>query len=627
MSGTKMIALQAHNGQYVCAEGGGGREVVANRNWIREWETFKLIDRGNNKVALQAHNGQYVCAEGGGGREVVANRNWIREWETFKLVIVRGGPSNNAEIQKSQSRVPSSMKPGETQRVTIRVKNSGNTTWRKSDMYRLGTHFSNQVDWSGFTCGGYRRSTADARAYLCHDVAPGRTHDFVFDILMPPGATGSRNLAVRMVQDGVEWFGESVSWILKVSDGALALSTGWENGEPHGFVNTIQYKRSVSGYLPTVPPECGRRKGEIQRSGSYSLMIAGKSEASYAYCYYNVFDVNIPVKQNTKLSYWIYHYEGTPQISVDGHFTDRKTIRDFKKDGRFLTDQKGVRIHPAARNDPMKRWHYVEVDLSLAAGKTLDFIMFAFDNGNNGYKGRYRAYVDDFKLETVSDGGPYDLVDYVLGDSSNMRVFAKQRDGSKPEEFAYLAGGIDSGLTRHFFIKNAAGTNWEEFGYDNNFLYRYRDTSWDKKCDDDGGDAIYALHDSDRNKFARWAPRYMSVGEVWRSPFQSFIEARYRDRKNCSSCPSRFAGQWVTQKQKLFAHHDIYTTVHGLQVPDVIELCDPDDQRIRFFYAKRYGLVGFQDSSDPDSQYDTGAYKIDEGGHTPPIRKLQCGQD
>jgi len=84
-----LISLQAGNGQYVCAEGGGGREVVANRDTIAEWETFGLIDRGNGYYALQADNGQYLCAEGGGGREVVANRDAIAEWETFRLIDLR----------------------------------------------------------------------------------------------------------------------------------------------------------------------------------------------------------------------------------------------------------------------------------------------------------------------------------------------------------------------------------------------------------------------------------------------------------------------------------------------------------------------------------------------------------
>ncbi|MFZ3133235.1 fascin domain-containing protein [Methanothrix sp.] len=84
--GGEKVALQASNGQYLCAEGGGGRELVANRNAIAAWETFKLIDLGNNQVALQASNGQYLCAEGGGGLTVVANRNAISSWESFEKI-------------------------------------------------------------------------------------------------------------------------------------------------------------------------------------------------------------------------------------------------------------------------------------------------------------------------------------------------------------------------------------------------------------------------------------------------------------------------------------------------------------------------------------------------------------
>jgi hypothetical protein len=64
-------ALVTHNASYVCAEEGGGRELVANRPARGPWETFRfewlsppqLADRGT--VALTAANGQYVCAEGG----------------------------------------------------------------------------------------------------------------------------------------------------------------------------------------------------------------------------------------------------------------------------------------------------------------------------------------------------------------------------------------------------------------------------------------------------------------------------------------------------------------------------------------------------------------------------------
>ena len=79
------VAIQADNGQYVCAEGGGGRELVANRSAIGPWETFALIDLGGGYVALQAHNGQYVAAEIGSNHNLNANRDAIGPWETFYL--------------------------------------------------------------------------------------------------------------------------------------------------------------------------------------------------------------------------------------------------------------------------------------------------------------------------------------------------------------------------------------------------------------------------------------------------------------------------------------------------------------------------------------------------------------
>ncbi|HMK55914.1 MAG TPA: hypothetical protein VK448_04695 [Dissulfurispiraceae bacterium] len=91
-----LIAMRATaNGKLVCSEGGGGKELVANRDAIGPWETFMIrkleqypvakypdINFGD-KVALRANSGPFVCAEGGGDREVVANRWRVGRWETF----------------------------------------------------------------------------------------------------------------------------------------------------------------------------------------------------------------------------------------------------------------------------------------------------------------------------------------------------------------------------------------------------------------------------------------------------------------------------------------------------------------------------------------------------------------
>jgi hypothetical protein len=81
----RTIALQASNGSYVTAEGGGGRILHANRPHIREWETFELISLGD-KVAFRSHLGQYVTAENAGRRPLMANRTHIGDWEKFELL-------------------------------------------------------------------------------------------------------------------------------------------------------------------------------------------------------------------------------------------------------------------------------------------------------------------------------------------------------------------------------------------------------------------------------------------------------------------------------------------------------------------------------------------------------------
>jgi len=198
-------------------------------------------------------------------------------------------------------------------------------------------------------------------------------------------------------------FGNHHLLVLSVAAQTIPFESGWENGDVDGHRDRIAYSKDVVGYYNTSspPPESSRRHQETLRNGDFSLMIAGYSRNSYAYCYYHVFDVAVEVVAGMKIGYWIYHHEGTAKIAVDGHFGDGSTIRDFG--GGVLTDQYGISIHPGARRDPMNQWYYVEVDLSAAAGKTLDFIMFGFDNGSDGFTGRFRTYVDDFRIFADSD--------------------------------------------------------------------------------------------------------------------------------------------------------------------------------------------------------------------------------
>lgn len=81
----RAASMYCLNGKYASAEGGGGGEVYCNRDDVREWEQFTLVDLGGNWYAIQTLNGSYLRALDGGGGDVDARARSIDSWERWKL--------------------------------------------------------------------------------------------------------------------------------------------------------------------------------------------------------------------------------------------------------------------------------------------------------------------------------------------------------------------------------------------------------------------------------------------------------------------------------------------------------------------------------------------------------------
>jgi hypothetical protein len=96
-AGTGKIALTACNGQFVCAEGGGGQELIANRADLGAWETFELVPYGDGRIVLRAASGQFVGANGLSEQPLVADRGAIGPREPFLCEVV-GGPTNGVGV-------------------------------------------------------------------------------------------------------------------------------------------------------------------------------------------------------------------------------------------------------------------------------------------------------------------------------------------------------------------------------------------------------------------------------------------------------------------------------------------------------------------------------------------------
>ncbi|WOO79982.1 uncharacterized protein LOC62_02G003498 [Vanrija pseudolonga] len=90
------VGLRARvNGKIVCAEGGGGHPLFANRDNVGPWEQFELEYESPTCAAIKTKSGQYVCAEphvdGQPDFTLVANRPGAGPWETFEVEQQGGG--------------------------------------------------------------------------------------------------------------------------------------------------------------------------------------------------------------------------------------------------------------------------------------------------------------------------------------------------------------------------------------------------------------------------------------------------------------------------------------------------------------------------------------------------------
>lgn len=100
----RKFAIRAPNGRYLKALGGGRGNwffdwqagpfytgvIKAEAEVIDNWEMFTVHPLEGDSFALQSHHGAFLCAENGGGTDVIANRHAALAWETFRFTTLEG---------------------------------------------------------------------------------------------------------------------------------------------------------------------------------------------------------------------------------------------------------------------------------------------------------------------------------------------------------------------------------------------------------------------------------------------------------------------------------------------------------------------------------------------------------
>lgn len=154
--------------------------------------------------------------------------------------------------------------------------------------------------------------------------------------------------------------------------------------------------QGVTGYGGSGSPALIEASGEKARRGSRAVRFDGRdSQAGTSFLYAKAYDVHIPVQASTSLSFWTYPVNSLARhVSVDLVMTDGSTLRDSG-----AKDFNGTSMHPGAGRGTVAVWTQAKSQIGQwIAGKTIDKILIAYDNGPQ--TGDFRAYIDDIEIKT-----------------------------------------------------------------------------------------------------------------------------------------------------------------------------------------------------------------------------------
>lgn len=128
-------------------------------------------------------------------------------------------PNNNA-VFVSQT-LPTTMTAGNNYTVSVTMQNIGTTTWTPGAAYRLGSqNLQDNMLWL---------KTTNRVNLQVSSVPPSDSVTFSFTVTAPSTA-GSYNFQWRMVQDGVEWFGDSTpNVVVTVTGSTYSYNDLWGN--------------------------------------------------------------------------------------------------------------------------------------------------------------------------------------------------------------------------------------------------------------------------------------------------------------------------------------------------------------------------------------------------------------
>ncbi|MEV5407313.1 GH92 family glycosyl hydrolase [Thermopolyspora sp. NPDC052614] len=214
-----------------------------------------------------------------------------------------------------------------------------------------------------------------------------------------------------------------------------------------GIIQLAEWELSDGSTAPK-PPFMRSRAGEgppggfdaAPRAGFSGLRAlqygGGVTGANGGHAYAKVFDVDIPVRSGTELSYVVFpaftnadlRYQST-YVAVDLAFSDGTYLSDL-----HAKDQHGVELTPRAQGESKTlyadQWNHKAADIGkVARGKRIKRILVGYDSPVG--QASFRGWVDDIKIVTERKRQPY-------------QAFGPHRDTTRPADYVITTRGTQS---------------------------------------------------------------------------------------------------------------------------------------------------------------------------------------
>jgi predicted alpha-1,2-mannosidase len=217
----------------------------------------------------------------------------------------------------------------------------------------------------------------------------------------------------------------------------------------------------MSSHTGTGPDDTPTSKDGAGFSGGHSLRYAGEHTASgHGYSYNRVFDVDLRVSARSSLSYKI--FPELPKTDLDYPATHAAVDLAFT-DGTYLSDlgardQHGDALTPqgqaAAKTLYANQWNHRESRIgSVAAGKTVDRILVAYDSPKGG--SAFRGWVDDLSIRPKA---PEKRLAHLSDYAETTRGTLSSGDFSRGNTFPATA--LPGGFNFWTPVTDAGSTDW-----------------------------------------------------------------------------------------------------------------------------------------------------------------------